>query len=78
MIVDTASGETTVLDLVRGSRWRVPWHDPTNTISPSGRLTLTLIGGQLSVARLDAPDDPAALHDWVVHATNYTLDATGP
>jgi hypothetical protein len=68
----------TILDLVRGTRWQLPSHDAVNSISPSGRTALLFTGGRVSVAHLDVPDDPEKLSKWVAHATNYTLDATGP
>lgn len=78
LAVDTITGETTILDLTRDTRWQLPSHEPVNTISPSGKRALLLNSGHLSVISLEAPDDPAALRAWVVQATNYTIDATGP
>jgi len=78
MAVASLTGEVTVLDLSRGTRWRLPWHEPVSTISPTGRVALLFYAGRVSAAHLDAPDDPAALRAWVVHATNFTPDATGP
>lgn len=78
LAVDTARGETTLLDLARGTRWRVPQLDPVDTISATGRTAMLFGSGRVSIVHFDAPEEPGVLRDRVVHATNYTLDAIGP
>ncbi|TMQ19500.1 MAG: serine/threonine protein kinase [Deltaproteobacteria bacterium] len=78
LAVDSNNGETTLLDLAHGTRWKLPSLDPLNTISPSGRTLLQFAGKQLVALHLDVPDDPQQLRAWILDATNYTLDTSGP
>ena len=75
LAVNTIGGETTVIELSHGTRWQLPVHAPVNAISTSGRIAMLFAGGQISIAHIDAPDDPAAVRAWILHATNYTPDA---
>ena len=78
LAINTASQESVVLDLTRGTQWRMPLGETIEEISPNGRTALLFQNGRVSVAHLDMPDDPAQLRDWIVHATNYGPDAIGP
>jgi len=67
-----------LLDLVNGTRWRVASQDPVKSISMTGRTGLLFAAGRVSVVHFDVPDDPEKIREWVLQATNHTLDAAGP
>jgi len=76
--VDINHDESSVLDLVTGTRWRVASQDPVDSISLTGRTGLLFAAGRVSVVHFDVPDDPKKIREWVLQATNHTVDAAGP
>jgi hypothetical protein len=78
LAVSTPFQGGTIFDLTRRTQWQIPSTWIIDSLSPTGRTALLAFGGHVAVAHVDAPEEPAQIHDWIVHATNYAPGVSGP
>jgi hypothetical protein len=78
LAVSTPFQGGTIFDLTHRTQWQLPSSWIIDSLSPTGRTALLAFGGHVAVAHVDGPEEPAQIHDWIVHATNYAPGVSGP